>query len=233
MRFQPIIASHHSTADAWFSCFSYIIPTGFSLRVIFLFWRFSRCFLPCFRMLHICLIYVSCFRSVPPGRRFHSFGLFLVYTCVRCHICILDFCLIDILIRSRSFSQHVPPAGSTIFVFLWWWVRCYVCIHADFCMIYVDRFRNVLLRRRFYPFRSLVSIYTIYSRHTIRTMKWKNVSCEIEDFVETHLCKLRGILQSRVLRVLCNLIKAFISSLLRGTKSDSCGTQWMYEWICD
>ena len=28
-------------------------------------------------------------------------------------------------------------------------------------------------------------------------------SCEIEDFVETYLCKLCGILQSRVLRVVC------------------------------
>ena len=34
-----------------------------------------------------------------------------------------------------------------------------------------------------------------------------NVTCEMEDFVETHLCKLCGILRSRVLRVLCDLIK--------------------------
>ena len=35
----------------------------------------------------------------------------------------------------------------------------------------------------------------------------KNVSCEVEGFVETHLRKLRGILRSRVLRVSCDLIK--------------------------
>ena len=37
--------------------------------------------------------------------------------------------------------------------------------------------------------------------------KYENVSWEIEDFVETHLCKLCGILRSRVQRVLCDPIK--------------------------
>ena len=63
-------------------------------------------------------------------------------------------------------------------------------------------------------------------KSAIRTVYYKiklNVSCEIEGFIETHLCKLRGTLQSRVLGVLCDLIKN-VKSLLRGTKSDSCGT---------
>ena len=49
-------------------------------------------------------------------------------------------------------------------------------------------------------------------------MKKKNISREIEDFIETHLCNLRGILRARVLRVLCNFKN--VKSLLRGTKSD-------------
>ena len=38
---------------------------------------------------------------------------------------------------------------------------------------------------------------------TIIKMKKKHASCDIEYFVETHLCKLCVILRSRVLRVVC------------------------------
>ena len=35
-------------------------------------------------------------------------------------------------------------------------------------------------------------MYFVYSNYYFKN----NVSCEIEDFIETHLCKLRGILRS-------------------------------------
>ena len=64
--------------------------------------------------------------------------------------------------------------------------------------------RAVLHMNRSEPLKICVRIiYIIY----IYIIKWRNVSREIEHFVETHLCKLRGILRSRVLRVLCDLIK--------------------------
>ena len=44
----------------------------------------------------------------------------------------------------------------------------------------------------------------------------KNVSREIEDFVETHPCKVRGIRRSRVL---CDVRSRVLKSLLRGTSA--------------
>ena len=49
------------------------------------------------------------------------------------------------------------------------------------------------------------------NKHTRYKEKKKN-SCEIEDFVETHLSKLCAVLRSRVLRVLYGLIQGIQSA---------------------
>ena len=55
------------------------------------------------------------------------------------------------------------------------------------------------------------------------------MSCKIEDFVETHLYKLRRILRSRVLRVLVTF-KDLV--LIEGNKkSNGFGTQGVYRYV--
>ena len=44
-------------------------------------------------------------------------------------------------------------------------------------------------------------------RYTLSHLLNENVSCEIEDFVKLHICKVHGILRLRVLRVICDLAK--------------------------
>ena len=52
-----------------------------------------------------------------------------------------------------------------------------------------------------YTLLNIVFAYC-YDKYILYKMKIHS-SCEIEDFVETHLCKLCVILRSRALRVVC------------------------------
>ena len=57
-----------------------------------------------------------------------------------------------------------------------------------------------------------------------------NVWCEIEAYVETHLCELRRILRSRVLRVLCDVMKDVIPQLQNLTGVELFGV-WVYKYV--
>ena len=56
------------------------------------------------------------------------------------------------------------------------------------------------------------------------------VSYEIEAYVETHICELRRILRSRVLRVLCDVMKDVIPQLQNLTGVELFGV-WVYKYV--
>ena len=67
-----------------------------------------------------------------------------------------------------------------------------------------------------YPPFCQYALWYVYPIHLQRTVKGRNVSCEMEEFIQFNLCKFRGILRSPVLRVLCDLIKMLV--IIKGDK---------------
>ena len=56
------------------------------------------------------------------------------------------------------------------------------------------------------------------------------MSCEIEDSSKLVYASRMGYFDRAYYRFLCDLFKD-VQAFLRGTKSDSCGTQWVYKYM--
>ena len=95
--------------------------------------------------------------------------------CVRYSLLVYCCCAKLLLLRSSNFFRHFSPWN-----------------HPPYTTRFSDNFlfatRNSRLFRHSYIFIIKIKIHS---------------SCDIEDFVETHLCKLCVILRSRALRVVC------------------------------
>ena len=65
------------------------------------------------------------------------------------------------------------------------------------------------------------------SSYTINNCKLKNVSCESEGFVETHICNCEGYFDRAYYG---DLIKN-VSPYLGGGESDNGGIQWVYKYV--
>ena len=121
------------------------------------------------------------------------------------------------LLLGRPSVSAEPPAARMPLLIVWLSPIGYCCRERQNAVFVLEYTSS----RVWFPYKCIA----ITSKYKI-----KNVSCETEDFIETHLCKLRGILRSCV-KQNKDAVSSLVLLLVTGVRADP-KYSYSYDIIC-